>query len=65
MARKGPGMQRRLHGNKKVNSTHDQDGEPSEKNPYPKWKEDFSEYESERERERERERVCVCVCVCV
>jgi hypothetical protein len=26
------------------NGTHDQDGEPSEKKPRPKWKEDFSEY---------------------
>lgn len=28
----------------KMNGTHNQDGEPSEKNPRPKWKEDFSEY---------------------
>lgn len=27
-----------------MNGTHDQDGEPSEKKPRPKWKEDFSEY---------------------
>ena len=28
----------------KMNGTHDQDGEPSEEKPRPKWKEDFSEY---------------------
>jgi hypothetical protein len=28
----------------KVNGTHDQEWEPSEKEPRPKWKEDFSEY---------------------
>jgi hypothetical protein len=28
----------------KTNDTHGQDGEPSEKKPRPKWKEDFSEY---------------------
>jgi hypothetical protein len=45
MARKGLGMQRRLHGNKKkMNGTHDQDEELSEKIPRPKWKENFSEY---------------------